>query len=110
MSNFLFPELESEQQEKESVRKLSARRHAAPEPQKPVHRASPKKCATDRERLLKLLQDVGDEGVSSALLNEHFPQGCYTKRMSELRKSGWLIECEKCGRGNVFYLRGRKDG
>ena len=106
MAEFLFSELEQEQESKRTVKTLEARRHA---PATAPHVATPEKRATDRERLLWLLTEAGEDGVSSALLNEEFPQGTYTKRMSDLRKLGWVIDCEKCSRGNVFYLRGKAD-
>jgi len=100
---YLFTDTAEEAAAKQLRRNLDARRHQREE----VHTAPPGKRGTDRERLLEVLQLSGAEGVSSARLNEMFPQGTYTKRMSELRQRGYVIECRKEGRWNVFTLKGQ---
>jgi len=102
MAEFLFSELEAEQESKRTVKSLEARRHA---PATAPHVATPEKRGTDRERILRLLSE--SEYVELETLLKACPSG-YTKRISELRQKGWKIECVKHGNTNRYFLRGKK--
>ena len=62
--------------------------------------------AIQKARLLEGLQSAGDSGVSGLLERELVPRSA-TQRISDLRKAGYVSECEKVGPGSLYYLKGK---
>lgn len=75
-----------------------------PEPQRFEPTESQK--AIQKARLLEVLQSAGESGVSGLLVREICPCSA-TQRISDLRKDGYVIECEKVGGGSLYYLKGK---
>lgn len=68
-----------------------------------------KREANQRDRILALLQQAGERGVSNLLLNEVCFR--YGARLWELRKEGWDIDTVKVGDDGVyrFVLKGKRE-
>jgi len=73
---------------------------------RPKHSAgAPSRCASHKSAILALLRERGPQGVLGSELYEH--PGLYGRsprnRVSELRKTGHLIEGKPHGSADLFY-------
>lgn len=75
------------------------------EPPSPVRKPSESSCASQRARLLEVLEN--NESVSGLLIRQICPCSA-TQRISELRdqleRHGRTIECERIGSGSLYRI------